>query len=523
MISAIISAAALLQQSPVPNPVQPQQQSAPEVRGNEPPESNPSIEVEGSGRPILGIAFRGVDAPAEVASAAEAFVGQPATRETLVALVAALSSAYERSPVALYTVSIPEQDFAEDIVIVDLAEGWVESVQVSGSEGASHPLLEARAAKLVGEKPLSRPRYERQLALMRSIPGLTVDAGFENPNGDDSVRLLASAKQRRIEVSVAANNRGPNLVGDLVVGASGNLFRLLTEGDQLNVTVAATPKVQRYRQLVTSYTIPIGPDGLTFGATASWLRTRAKQIDIRGGASLAGVSLSYPLLRRSGRAADVSFGIDGVNSNNAAFGNVIANDRTRAARLAGSYAVADEVQNFSVTGTLSKGLDIFDARIGSLEASPTFTKLVGSATYERLLAPKLLARANATGQVTPSRVPAPELFAIGGPLIGRAFDTGFLTGDRGAGGFVELAYRPLTGPRLQTSELYLFADVATIAVAERSLLPGQSFDLASAGAGGRLRIKDFVELGVEAAAVVDRPFSGYRDDWRLSFFYSLTF
>ena len=45
----------------------------------------------------------------------------------------------------------------------------------------------------------------------------------------------------------------------------------------------------------------------------------------------------------------------------------------------------------------------------------------------------------------------------------------------------------------------------------------------SAGAGIRVRYKDRIQLGVEGAAVVDRPFAGYDDDFRLSFYYSMLF
>ena len=36
-------------------------------------------------------------------------------------------------------------------------------------------------AQLTTEKPLSRPTFERQLTLMRAIPGLTFDAAFDDP------------------------------------------------------------------------------------------------------------------------------------------------------------------------------------------------------------------------------------------------------------------------------------------------------------------------------------------------------
>ncbi len=41
--------------------------------------------------------------------------------------------------------------------------------------------------------------------------------------------------------------------------------------------------------------------------------------------------------------------------------------------------------------------------------------------------------------------------------------------------------------------------------------------------GVRARYKDRIQLGVEGAAVLDKPFAGYTKDRRLSFFYSILF
>lgn len=484
------------------------------------PRGTTTVEAAGQAQPISRIDFQGADAPLAVAEAARAFVGRPATRETLTELAAALSKAYERTNVALFTVSIPEQDFSDGAVTVNLTEGWIESVRVAGGEG-EFPLLRQRANKLVGEKPLSRARLERQTALMQSSPGLTFESTFENPESDESVTLAVTPKQKPVQAAFGLNNRGPSLVGDLVLNFGVDFYKLLADGDQLSFTLGATPNPERYRMLEGAYAIPIGADGLTLSGTAATLRTRARDLDIRGRARLGGVSLSYPVIRREEQAADVSFGIDGVNSDNAAFGNVIASERTRAARLAGTFVHANETQNLTLSGTLSRGLDIFNARSGLGEV--VFSKANATGSYERTIVPRLLGRAYATVQFAGDLLPAAELFSVGGASVGRAFDTGFLTGDKGHGGFVELAYRPIQAENFNQSEIYAFADAADLTVKAREPFPSQSFDMASAGGGVRARYKNKIQLGVEGAAVLDRPFPAYTKDWRLSFFYSILF
>ena len=522
MLTSLI-AAMIAQTPPGLGPVVQPLNDTPAVKRSQNKKSgSTTISAQATGRPIKGIAFKGVDAPAEVAAAANAFIGRPATREVLLELAGALSRAYEKTDIALYTVAIPDQNFAEDSVVVMLSEGSIDRVAVKNGKAGAFPLLTSTAQPLVGQKPLSRGRYERQLSLMQAIPGLKFDTQFANPDGDDTLTLTLDPKQKRSRFGLGVNNWGPDLVGDVVIQGSADFYRLLQDGDQLNFSGVATRDFKRYRQLGASYGMPIGASGLRLTASGAWLQTKPRRTNISGTAKLASVGLSYPILRRFKRIADVSFTIDGIDSRNAAFGNVIASENTRAARLGASYASADDKQQLSGQIVVSRGLGILGARTIEPISQRKFMKVSGNATVERNFGKRVAARAHVEGQLSRSRLPAAELFAAGGPSVGRAFDNALLTGDRGVGGFVELAYRPVTAANFAKSEVYLFADGAKLATERRGIFPGQRFDLASAGGGVRVRLKDLIELGLEGAKVIDRPYPGYSDDQRVSFYYKLS-
>ena len=482
-----------------------------------------SVQATGSLEPIRTIVFQGTQAPKAVADAASAFIGRPATRETLVELAGALSRAYERTNVALYTVAIPDQDLDDGVVDVDLIEGWVDEVVVRGVPGSRFDLLAARAQPLIGEKPLTRRRFERQSSLMQSIPGLELEAAMENPEGDDSVQLVLTPKQKRVEGALGINNRGPNLLGNTVLQAGLDFYRLLTDGDQLSFSGYATPNFRNYRAVDATYAIPIGASGLRLSATGGWIGTKARKIDAKGDAEFAGLTLSYPILREARRAADISFGVDGVNSKNALFGNIFSTERTRAARLAGAFVAATEAYSLQLSATISRGLDLFRADVGDTGAEVGFTKFSASAAFERQLAARFYGRASAIAQYSKSRLPASELLSFGGAVIGRAFNTGIVTGDRGIGAVGELAYRPIASGSFAKSEIYAFADAASLRLNRRLIFPSQKYSLASAGAGIRANYKERMQFGIEAAAVLNKPFAGYDDEYRTSFYYSILF
>ncbi len=473
----------------------------------------------GQGQPIRSILFVGTDAPRAVARAAEKFVGKPNTKQTLAELVGALSQAYEDSPVALYTIAIPDQDFHDGIVKVALTEAGVEDVVIDGKGG--FPRLKALSSPLIGKGPLARSRFERQIMLMRTIPGVTFDFSTENPDLDDEVTIRLKAKRKAVEAAVGLNNRGPDLLGDMVGDARLDFNSLAIAGDRLRFSGGSTIHFRRFRQFGASYEAPIGTSGLTASSSVTFIRTRAKQFDLEGRARVAQIALSYPLLRSFHRTADVSLSLDGVNSSNALFGNVITSDRVRTFRAAAGYGLAKGKNRLQASMVISKGVDALGARVNPLVSEASFLKANASVSYERDLSKRLIGRLSALGQYSRDRLPASEFMSVGGATIGRAFDTALLSGDQGVGAVGELAFRPIASGSFGKSEVYGYADAGQVGLNGRPTSPRRRFDLASAGIGVRANWKDKAEFGAELGRVIDRPYPGYDQKWRLSLAYRL--
>ena len=494
--------------------------AAPEIK-TVPPAEKARIAASGTGRPIKGIRFQGAQAPAPVARAAEAFLGRPMNTETLAELAGTLSRAYGKSDVALYTIAIPEQDFADDVVNVLLTEGRIAKVELKAAQG-QHSLLARRAGPLTEEAPLTRATFERQLTLMRAIPGLTVGTDFSDPEANGALTLALTPKQRRRKITAGFSNRGVDLTGDGQFDLNAEFYGLGTDGDQLTLSASAASDLRRYRYYAGGYQAPLTASGLTFTASAAYLDTRPRGYPVRGKAKLAGLTLSYPLIRGFHRAADVSVGLDGLNSDNAVLGNLIATERTRAVRAAAGIVDVREKRSWSVNAAVSQGLDMLGARTIEPLAEKRFRKVSGGASVSQALGKRVVLRVNLSGQLSNDRLPAAERYSVGGETLGRAFDTAFLTADRGAGALGEAAVRPLKAGALAASELYAFADRAWIGVSARGADPRIDLAMASAGVGTRLKFKDKAELGLEAATAIDDPYPGFDEDWRVSVMWKLS-
>lgn len=475
-----------------------------------------SVDADAPTTMIRGIRFTGAKAPAPVAHAARRYLGKTASKDNLAALASGLSDAYGDSDVALYSVAIPAQSFDGGVVEVALTEGRIVRASIVNRRPGAYRQLKARMAPLMTAGPLPRARFERQLTLMRAIPGLTIDPAFADPRHDGALALTVTPTQKRHSFSAGFNNRGPSLLGDGQFDGRAEFYGAAADGDQVTLAASASSDLSRYRYGSAGYAAPIGGSGLTASATGAYLETRPRGTDVRGRAKQAVLALSYPAIRTFTRSADVSVSLDGVDSDNAAFGNLIATERTRAARVAASIGDTRERRSWSVSGAIARGLDVLGARVTAPLADASFTKATLAAAAGQAIGKRVTARVSASAQASGDALPAAERFAIGGEAIGRAFDTALLSGDRGAGGSAELALRPLTAGTLAASEVYGFADAGRVTVLARGPLAREHYSLASAGVGVRARYREKAELGLEAAWVVDRPYAGYDEDWRLS-------
>lgn len=479
----------------------------------------PEVDVadDANAAPIRSIRFEGTKVPAIVAQAAEAFVGQPARRATLQALAKAMSDAYAKSAVALYTVRVPEQDFGDGSITVIVAEGHIEGVAITGDvEGRKLTLVKAYADRLVREKPLTRAKLERYLSLIRDIPGLIVDAKLLQGVTRGGTRLVLTLKQRDSQFSAGLDNRTTQTLGDAQVSATAKFLGLLRDGDQTDITASASTDLHDYRYASIMHSTPLGTDGTRLGASFGYLVTRPEGSAIRGEAQIAALTVSHPLIRSYKRNLTLVASLDGVNSDNAAFGTLIAQEHSRAIRGAAAFS---DVTGKSVIGlavTLSQGLDILDARVVAPFAETRFRKVNVRASYDRALSTAVTLRLRASGQESEDRLPAVERFAVGGAEFGRAFDTAIITADRGIAGLAEIGWRPGLPGAFAPTELYTFVDGAKLGIERRGPVPGGNFDLASAGAGIRLAYTTKAVIELEGARSIDRPYQGFRNDWRVS-------
>ena len=449
------------------------------------------------------------------------FVGQTIDNAALNKITNALAAAYPHADIALFTVLVPEQGFQGGVLHLSAVEGYIEAAQVQGPIGGKRRALIGRYLEpLLKERPLTTTTLQRYLSLIRDIPGEAVDYRLERGRRQGAVRLVVAAKAKTAQLAVGVNNRGTALLGRTQVQGDLFLNSLLLGGDQARATVVLPTQTRLFQYYALSYAAPLNANGTTGQINGSYLRTRPKDLPLAGRAVSFGGQVSHPLIRGFNRNLYVTGSLDGVNSDNALFGQTFSNDRTRAGRAAIAYTTAGDRNLLTISGTVSVGLNVLGARVTDPGLSDkTFKKFNVKVTDNAQVSRNIYLRLNAFGQATSDNLPGSEQIALGGDEFGRAYETALLSGDTGYAGSAEFAWLPAGLPQsVAGSEIYGFVDGCHIRMHARAGLDGFSSHLGSWGGGARLAVLNRIVLQLEAARGMNNPVI-YEDrrKWRLLF------
>ncbi len=455
------------------------------------------VEITGSSLP-----------PGDLAAAYQPFIGRTVDKAGLQAITDALAAVYGRSDIALFSVTVPDQDFAGGLLKLKATEGFIGKTEFTGGDAQPGVRLARRYAhRLQAERPLKRHDLERYISLMKDIPGFNPQVELGEAQPDGSVTLQVDPQAQRIQGAVSINDRGTAFLGRTQVQADVYLDSLFRSGDQTRLSVALPTDVDRFQLYSIGETQPIGSDGMTAQVYGSYLRTRPQGLNVQGKAYSLGGQVSYPLIRSYTQNLYFSASLDGLDSHNAFFGEELSNEHTRTVRAALAYSLTSSKSVLLVSGTGSFGVDGLGAREDPTLAKTDFRKFNLKFAFNHALGRHFVIRLDSMAQLTPDLLPASEQMSLGGEEFGRGYEASYLVGDEGYGGSAELAYAILSGlPKaLDGTELYGFADKGGVRYFSRLGLPRQDLSLASAGGGVRVPINKHIVVQLEAARGLEDP------------------
>lgn len=470
---------------------------------------------------------------ADLARAVAPFAGRRLSREAINEISNAIAAAHREAGLALFGVVVPQQDFAQGVVVVRVIEGEVSEIAIEGdTEGADLRLTRAYAEALRDERPLRRATLERALLLMSDIPGRRVTGRFEQLDDPGRVRLVLNMRRTTLRYGLGFDNLGANYLGNIQMTVGATLNALLQEGDSTRLTVGfPVADVERFTYLGFRHQQPVGTDGMTVSVNVTHLEQRQTgESNIKGQTTTVSLQATYPVIRTQTETLQVFGNFDIADSRVSVPLGRLSDEATRVIRLGAVYGLANEEQTRggSLAVILSQGIDGAGARqrLSFFYGGPSFTKVTAIANYTHALwGQRFVLRLRALGQYTEDRMPSTEFFTYGGVMFGRGFDAATIFGDRGISASATLAMPFKTvmdvdglaagrseflSRAIRGAEAYIFVDGGRAENLAPAPAP-RGDRAASAGFGLGFPVAEETNLNLEMAIPIVRPHNPFVD------------
>ncbi|HUD51494.1 ShlB/FhaC/HecB family hemolysin secretion/activation protein [Parvibaculum sp.] len=454
---------------------------------------------------------------AVIARQFDKLLNKPITALELRAALDSVNKLYEEAGYALGRAFVPPQVVQGGTLIVRVVEGYIGDIKIKTDSESARQAIEVFSRRISSERPLTTATLERYLLLMSDIPGVKVAGQLSGMNiYTGAATLDLTAEEDRFTLDTALDNRANLDSSPFQTYLTGAVNNILGDGEQLSLTVLATPNISTQQYFRLAYTTFIGSDGLRATLGGSFAQSKAGDLppgfDLVGRSSEIDAALTYPFVRSLKHNVNGTFGAYAVEAYNDLNGMRFTEDAIRAVYADGTYAgrLTDQI-TMSSSVRLTQGLGILgggpDDRVHSrLGASPWFFKARASANVAYAVTPKFALSGGVDSQYSPDSLYSSEEIPFGGAHFGRGFDTSEVSGDSGYGTSLQAQYRldsDILGGWSITP--YTFLDHSRV---YNKPVDGQgNAKLVSTGIGVTVSNRKWLSVGVEADKPLNRDVS----------------
>lgn len=367
---------------------------------------------------------------AELDALAAPYRGRAVTLAELQKLVAQVNELYRKKGVVTAQAILPPQDLTEGIVRIRLIEGRVGKLSVQGNDTTNADYVTGRVRQQPGDL-VDLPTLERDLKRFNRTNDAQVRAELKPGAevGQTDVGLLL-AEPPRHDLRLFADNTGSQQTGETRAGLAYRNRSLFGRRDDLLLTTVRAEGQESYS---LSYGVPIGTLGTRFQLAYYDDKTKIKRgplapLNLSGESTATVATLRHPVLVEDAYQLDAILGAKKRNTINRIDTVLLQDTETRDVNLGVEAQFAD------ASGYWLATLTALDVRSTPL-ATPSRSFQIWRGTLRRShnLAKGYAAVGSLNWQHTNDDVlPSSEQFLIGGEGSVRGYQTGILSGDRGA-------------------------------------------------------------------------------------------
>jgi hemolysin activation/secretion protein len=363
---------------------------------------------------------------------------------------------------------IPPQTIKSGVVKIQVVEGKIEGIQVTGTQRLNPNYVRSRLA-IATSTPLNRQRLLEALQLLQLNPlikNVTAELSVGSRSGASILEVKVREAKTFSSQIVLDNGRSPS-VGSFRRGLRWNEANLLGFGDGLSLGYTNTDGSNSFD---ASYTLPLNPRNgtLTFNyatTSSNVIEPDFAFLDIASASRYYELSFRQPIIQTptqefalgltvSRRESDISWLLQrfGVPTSVLSPG---ADDqgRTRVSALQffQDWRSRNTREVIALRSQFSLGIDVLNATINQNPPDSRFFAWQGQAQWVRLLAPETLLLLRLNTQLASRTLLPIEQFGLGGQDSVRGYRQDYLLTDNGTFVSAEVQVPILRFPQIDSA------------------------------------------------------------------------
>ncbi|MCK6418125.1 MAG: hypothetical protein L6Q57_04200 [Alphaproteobacteria bacterium] len=457
----------------------------------------------------------------ELAKPLQSKIGQSVSVADVFRLAGQITQKYRDAGFILSRAVVPEQEIDKGFVRIQVVEGYVSEVVLTGKNVPPFPVQDIKNT-ILSYRPLNIHDLERQLLLLNRLTGQSARGYLESVTAASEksiggIRLNVVFTTLDNQYSAGIDNYGSKFVGAWQSSARAYIPHGGILPGALQASIATTTQRRELSYFSISDRFTASPSGLMMSLGAQYSRSQPgftlTQQELYSRYRALDIGLDYPLILSRANNLFVNTGLEIKNVESDILHTRLYDDRLRVLRAGLNYESALGAGTSSTINLAWKqGLDIFGSRetgspdLSRAEGHSDFSKIELGMTTTQALENNFGLSVDTRGQISFSPLLSSEEFGYGGYSTGRAYDSAEITGDSGMSMLAEIFYNHYiqmpNDPEYSVLQPYLFYDIGKVWNRDQGSEPESG---SSVGVGARLKQGSNAQLDLTIAQPLTRP------------------
>ena len=392
---------------------------------------------------------------AEIAQKVACYEGRQITLSDLFSLRSQITQLYIENGYITSGAFIPNNQFPEENLTVQVIEGSLEEIQILGLSRLREGYVRSRIKRADGP-PLNQQRLQSALQRLQLDPNIRqVNAELTAGNQPGQSLLILNLKETKaLAVQTSTDNYRSPSIGSAGLNLSTSYRNLLGVGDVVSASYGLTEGLDLYdMRLAIPFNAADGTISLGYSNSDSRIiEDDFEDVGIRSDTETISVGIRQPIMQTPSEEIALGLDFDWRRSQSFILDDIPFSfsvgpedglSKISALRFSQEWTKRDLQRVLAARSQFNIGLDILDATDNNTGTDGQFFSWIGQFQWVEQVSPRLLSLIRVNAQLTPDSLLPLERFSLGGLSTVRGYPQNQLVSDNAINASAELRI-PLT-------------------------------------------------------------------------------